>query len=179
MKSPVSSLPPMPNPLLVCLVLIVTLTGPANASPPTHHAQIQAVIETFRTAIIDKDRERFLALFVAGPITWQPVRGDDKLAELRRQEPNAAKVELTRERTPSSFIDGIVASRERLEETFGNARIDSDGDVAAVVFSYRFLRGGRETNRGLESWHLVRTELGWRIASVVWSSHLPPASEGT
>ena len=56
-------------------------------------------------------------------------------------------------------------------------RIDSDRDVASVVFDYRFLRSGRESNRGLEAWHLVRTELGWRIVSVVWSVNPPPEGE--
>ena len=56
-------------------------------------------------------------------------------------------------------------------------RIDRDRDVASVVFDYQFLRNGTESNRGLEGWHLVRMDSGWRIVSVVWSVNPPPQGE--
>lgn len=164
--------------LPVCLLLTLGFANHANASADVGHVPIHAVVESFRTAIIDKDRARFLSLFAPGPVTWQSVRGDAVLHQLRKQEPRAAKVEFSREKTPTSFIDGIVASPVRIEETFDNVRIDSDRDVASVAFDYRFLRNGLESNRGLETWHLVRSESGWRIVSVVWSVNPPPAGEG-
>jgi hypothetical protein len=174
----VTSLTIMPIHLLAgCLLLILALANHAYASSTADHVPVHAVVESFRTAILDKDRARFLSLFAPGPVTWQSVRGDAALHQLRKQQPQAAKVEFARDRTPASFIDGIVANPVRIKEMFGNVRIDSDHDVASVVFDDRFLRDGRESNRGLEIWHLVRTESGWRIVSVVWSVNPPPAGE--
>lgn len=161
----------------LCLLLTIGFATYANASAAADDAPIHAVVETFRTAIVDKDRARFLSVFAPGPVPWQSVRGDATLQELRKQQPQAAKVEFARDKTPVSFIDGIVANPIRMEEIFDNVRIDSDRDVASVVFDYRFLRNGRESNRGLEARHLVRTELGWRIVSVVWSVNPPPEGE--
>ncbi|KQY51061.1 hypothetical protein [Lysobacter sp. Root494] len=136
--------------------------------------QIEAVIESFRTAIIDKDKARFTALFLHENITWQSVVGEDNFMRLRDGKPEAVKAKVDLKRTPVTFIDGIVNSPDRSEEQFRNARIETDGDVASVFFDYSFLNNGRETNHGKEAWHLLRTEQGWKIASVVWSVNWTP-----
>jgi hypothetical protein len=117
--------------------------------------EIGVVIEAFRTAIIDKDKPKFLALF-----------------------PEAGKANYNPKYSHLGFIDGIVSEPERNEEVFDDIRIDTDGEIASVAFDYRFLQDGRETNRGREAWNLVRTDAGWKIVSVVWSMHWPiePAS---
>ena len=76
-------------------------------------------------------------------------------------------------RTPRTFIEGIVQSRHRHEETFRNVRIDHDRDVAAITFDFSYLVDGRSINEGKESWHLVRTGQGWRIVSVIYSNREP------
>jgi hypothetical protein len=40
--------------------------------------------------------------------------------------------------------------------------------------SYTFMEGSYRANWGKESWQLVRTENGWKIASVIWSQELNP-----
>lgn len=135
---------------------------------------IDCVIEAFRTAIIDKDKPRFLALFPgSGPVTWQSVIGDDHLRQLRLKEPGTGKADPDPDKTHLSFIDGIVGDKASKAETFDNIRIDTDGEIASVMFDYRFLSDGRETNRGQEAWHLVRTDAGWKIVSVIWSKRSP------
>jgi hypothetical protein len=141
-----------------------------NAAQP----QIEAVIESFRTAIIDKDKPRFTALFLHENATWQSVVGEDNFRQLREGKPDAVKAKVDPKRTPATFIDGIASSPDRSEEQFRNVRIETDGDVASVFFDYSFLNNGRETNHGKEAWHLLRTEQGWKIASVVWSVNWTP-----
>ena len=72
-------------------------------------------------------------------------------------------------------------SKEKIDEAISNLRIDSDGDVGQVWFDYNFVRGGYRENWGKESWQMVRTNDGWRIAGVVWSQELnpvpPPSAE--
>lgn len=135
--------------------------------------EIGAVIELFRTAIIDKDKARFMNLFPeGGTVAWQDVTGDANLHALRKARPQAKKVDVDPDgNNHVAFIDGIVAQGERTEETFDNISIDTDGDIASVTFDYRFLSDGRETNRGKEAWHLVRTDAGWKIVSVIWSTN--------
>lgn len=84
----------------------------AFAQPADSKAQIEQVVKTFRTAIINKDEEAFLKLFLKEDITWAGVTTD---------------------------------------------------------------------KWGKESWQMVRTADGWKIAAVVWSQELnptpPPAKE--
>lgn len=82
---------------------------------------------------------------------------------------------------PRQFISYIVKEQKRIDETITNVRIDSDGDVGQVWFDYSFVLGSYKENWGKESWQMVRTADGWKIAGVVWSQEMnptpPPASE--
>lgn len=148
------------------------LSFPALAPAASNAAavrDIEAVVEAFRTSIIDKDKARFVGLFLHDGITWQSVDGDDFVQRRRLKNPKARKVEVEAKYNPQSFIDGIVSDQARTEETFRNVKIETDGDVASVWFDYAFLQDGRETNRGKEAWQLVNTGEGWKIVAVVWS----------
>ena len=157
--------------LLCCLLPFAAC---ADATSPSEREgaakkQIEDVIDTFRTAIIDRDKERFTQLFLHDKPAWQSVMSDDGLQRIRQKNPQAMKVRVNPERTYLSFIDGIVAGPGRSEETFKNVRIDTDGDIASVYFDYSFNADGRRTNYGKEAWHLVNTDGGWKIVSVIWS----------
>ncbi|MGO4479254.1 hypothetical protein AB4Z32_23660 [Massilia sp. 2TAF26] len=76
--------------------------------------------------------------------------------------------------TPRAFIEMVAKAPMPAEETFSNVRIDTDGEVAQVWFDYSFLDGSYRRNWGKESWQLVRTEKGWKIAAVVWSQEINP-----
>lgn len=131
--------------------------------------EIEAVVEAFRTSILEKDKPRFVALFLHDAVTWQSVDSDAFLQRRRARNPQARKVEVDAKHGMRSFIDGIVSDEARTEETFRNVKIDTDGDIAAVQFDYAFLENGRETNHGREAWQLVNTGEGWKIVAVIWS----------
>jgi hypothetical protein len=40
-----------------------------------------------------------------------------------------------------------------------------------VYFDFIFLVDGKETNRGSETWVLVKSDGGWRIADITYSSN--------
>lgn len=138
--------------------------------------QIGRVVETFRSAIIEKDKEAFLKLFLKEDITWSGVTTDKSIDMLyaNRPKPDMRRPPKVFNSNPRAFIESIVSEKERSEETFANLRIDSDGEVAQVWFDYSFLFDGRKQNWGKESWQMVRTEAGWKIAAVVWSQELSP-----
>lgn len=166
--------------LLFALFLLLTpFAASAQTKADPDEAGIRQVIEAFRVSIIERDKERFLKLFLEGGVSWQSTLNPEALRRIREKNPNAIKLRVNPANNPTSFIDGIVADQASSEETFDNIRIDSDGDVAAVTFDYRFLSNGKETNYGKEAWQLLRAEGGWKIVSVVWSVNLPakPASQ--
>lgn len=127
---------------------------------------IGVVVEAFRTAIIAKDRERFLKLFYPGATSWIGVYGDASLQQGLKKHPERAKAYAG---SPAEFIEAVAGAAQRSEEEFSNVAISSDADVASVSFDYRFLKDGVATNHGRECWHLVRAADGWKINSVIYS----------
>lgn len=161
-----------PTPLLLACLLYLPTFGHAESGDAAAHRQIEAVIEAFRTSIIDKDKARFVKLFLYEDIPWQDVMSDTDLQRRREKQPDARKVTVSPRDRYLSFIDGIVADTAHTQEQFRNVRIDTDGDIASVFFDYSFHADQRETNHGKEAWHLVRTDDGWKIISVIYSMNL-------
>lgn len=166
------------KPLL--LLLACLLSFPAFGQDKVRNADtetVEAVVEAFRVAVIDKDKTRFLKLFMDGNTAWQSAVGDAnlrKLRKLRESKPQAVKVRIDPKDNHRSFIDSIVADKARQEEKFRNVRIETDGDIASVWFDYSYHDGDRETNHGKEAWQLLRTDDGWKIISVIWSVNWTP-----
>lgn len=162
---------------LLAACLAFAALSPAVASAQTAaYTQAQAkqdigkVIEEFRLAIITKDKPRFLKLFPeGGRVAWQDAIGDANLQALRKKKPDAKKVRIDPTDSHVAFIDNVVREKDDNEETFDDIRIDTDGDIASVMFDYKFLNNGKVGNQGREAWHLVRTDDGWKIVSVIWS----------
>ncbi len=165
------------RPVLV-LVTVLGLAGSATAdqhgnSSAADVAAIRAVAAAFRSAIQTKDEAAFRALFVAGPVVWQGV--DSQAISAIERSSGGSTPALAPADTPASFIRDIARHPGRTDESMANIRVASDGVIAAVSFDFVYSRDGRPLNRGLESWHLLNTTAGWRIASVVWSNHRPAA----
>ena len=102
------------------------------------------------------------------------VDDDIRVARIKEFAPEARRVVRWPENNYLAMIDGITkAGSEPTEEVFRDVVIDTDGEIASVNFDYSFLLDGKEAHRGREMWHLVRTEDGWKIISVIWSQQDP------
>ena len=157
--------------LSVALILLSTVfCANAARAGDSAEAQVREVIETFRTAIIAGDGEALRGLFLPEPQAWLSVLSDEEYADARAKDPKAARLQ------PGSyarFAESVAANPGREEEVFSNIDVRTDGAVAAVVFDFVYLSDGKASNRGQEAWHLVKTGDGWKIVSVVYSSHSP------
>jgi hypothetical protein len=65
----------------------------------------------------------------------------------------------------------VFGSDAKFEEKISDIRIQTDGDVGTVYYTYEFFRNEKLIRNGSKSWHLVRNFNGWRINSML-SSHL-------
>lgn len=157
--------------MLVLGLLLSFAPVAAGAPSQDSDADIMAVAAAFRQAIVDKDEAAFLGLFLdPSTATWVSVESDARLAAAEPTDrPNGDKVLAGPDRTPLTFIRGIVKSVGRHDETMENLRIATDGEIATVHFEFAYLFDDRAITTGEEAWLLVRTADGWRIVSVVWS----------
>lgn len=160
----------------LCLALFASAPQAAFAENPAESRQkIEAVIKAFDKAITDKDKEGFMRLFLRENITWASVSTDRTLAYYRaRLKDPTEQIPKVMGATPRMFIGRIAADPEPGTEIFENVRIDTDGDIAHVWFDYSFMAGDYRSNWGKEAWHMVRTESGWKIASVIYSTEKNP-----
>jgi ketosteroid isomerase-like protein len=160
----------------LCLVLFAGATQLAYAENPAESRQkIEAVIKAFDKAITDKDKEGFMRLFLRENITWASVSTDRTLATYRAELKNPTDhIPKVMGATPRMFIERLAGDPAPGSETFENVRIDTDGDIAQVWFDYSFMKGDYRSNWGKEAWHMVRTESGWKIASVIYSTEKNP-----
>lgn len=166
---------------LAILALLSLSVGPQPAlgaqNDPKDVAAIRDVVEAFRTSIIDKDRDSFVSLFYSDNperVTWQMVDDDARVARFKAFAPEASRVVWWPENNFLTMIDSTVkAESDRIEEVFRDVIIDTDGLIASVNFDYSLLENGKEAHWGREMWHLVNTDDGWKIISVVWSQRDP------
>ena len=166
--------------LLAAMLMLGGLTilpHEAAAQAADSKAQIERVVETFRTAIVNKDEEAFLKLFLKEDITWTGILADASIERLyaTRPQPQMKRPSKHFNSSPRKFFHAnVLQAKANVDETVSNLRIDSDGDVGQVWFDFTFVNGGYKENWGKESWQMVRTADGWKIAGVVWSQELNP-----
>ena len=151
--------------------------GATGAAPTESGSEatkaIASVIETFRTAIIAKDGAALMKLPATDTISFLQSTDDDTIARARRRSPAATRMFAS---SYPAFVRDITSGSARMEEKFANIVIHADGIVGTVWFDYTFEEGGKVTNFGHETWGMVRTDQGWKIGSIVYSSTDAPES---
>lgn len=148
-------------------------TTPAAAATSPAQQEIQHVVDAFQTAIVAKDGKTLGGLFLSQGGAWFTVLSDDSYARMKARFPKAPKY---KQGSYTEFVEMVATSKEAMQEKFSNVRIDTDGAVASVYFDFVFLLNGAENNRGSETWHLIKTDDGWKITSMTYSANLPPKS---
>jgi hypothetical protein len=128
--------------------------------------EIEQLVQQFQRNIIDKDAAALGALFLPENNSWLTVLDDEHLAAARSKRADVPRVRPSDYR---GFVKFIGESKLPVEEKFYKVQIHTNGYVAAVYFDFDFIEDGKVTNRGAESWHLVRTGQGWKISSMIFS----------
>src|ERR1017187_4719596 len=93
-----------------------------------------------------------------------------KRARQKAKNPAALKVRVG---SYADFAKQVSTAKVSFNPTHTNLQQNSDGTIASVYFDFVFLADGKETNRGSETWVLVKGSDGWRIAGMTYSSNPP------
>lgn len=159
--------------LLSSILLAMCLAGPTcaagEATVGAHDADVAAirqVVEQFKSAIIARDGKTLGSLFLQEDGNWLSVADAPTWAAVKARHPTARKVLPS---TWKKFADFVQTADKPVEERFYNVRVDTNGTVASVWFDFDFLIDGQVTNRGSESWQMVRADDGWKISSMLYS----------
>jgi hypothetical protein len=101
---------------------------------------------------------------------WLNVLSDEAFERQKAKNPAALKV---RAGSYEDFAKQVSTAKVSFNPTHTNMQQNSDGTIASVYFDFVFLADGKETNRGSETWVLVKGSDGWRIAGMTYSSNPP------
>ena len=149
--------------ILLAVVLAASLAAPARAADTD---AIRQVVQQFQSAIVARDGKTLGSLFVQDGGSWLSVLDDATYAAAKARNPAAKKLEPS---TWQKFADFVQHSAKPIEERFHDVRVETNGTVASVWFDFDFLVDGKVTNRGSETWQLVRTGDGWKIQAMLYS----------
>jgi ketosteroid isomerase-like protein len=152
--------------LFTVFALVVALPCPAADSPK---AEINKVIASFQSSLKQHDAKALEQLFLPDSDAWVTALGDDTLKAMRKKHPDAPHYKVGARK---SFLDFVGSTKSPVEEKFHDVRIDTDGSVASVYFTFEFLMDAKVQNHGAETWQLVKTDDGWKIAAMLYSTNL-------
>lgn len=161
----------LPLGLLLAATIGFPCMAPAATVTTSAQQEIQHVVDAFQKAIPARDGKTLGGLFLPQGGAWFTVLSDDSHAQIKARSPTAPKY---KQGSYTEFVQMVATGKEAMEEKFSNVRIDTDGAVASVYFDFVFLLNGAQNNRGSETWHLIKTEDGWKITSMTYSANLPP-----
>jgi hypothetical protein len=130
-------------------------------------AQIKRLMADYHQAVVSHDGARLSAMFIDTGSTWFNVMSDAAYANARAKNPATLKV---RHSSFQWFAKIVSSSHSALDPEHDNVRILTDGTIASVYFNFVFLVDGKQENRGSETWQLVNTSNGWKIAAITYSS---------
>ncbi len=143
---------------------------PVRAGTASDTVDVQHVIDAYHEAVLAHDGSRLANLFIPQGSMWLNVLSDEAYARAKAKSPDAVKVRVG---SYADFAKLVSTSKTSLNPTHTHLQQNSDGTIASVYFDFVFLVDGKETNRGSESWVLVKETDGWRIAAITYSSNPP------
>ena len=153
---------------LAFLFATLVLAATPCFAEDTPKAQIQQVVDRFQMAIKAHDGQALGTLFLPDSKAWIMAMGDSTYQKMRQKHPDATPF---KSGTWQEFVAYVGSTKDPIEERFHNVRIDTDGTVASVYFDFEFLTDGKVDNRGAETWQMLRTPDGWKIAAMLYSSN--------
>ena len=131
---------------------------------------VQHVIDAYHEAVLTHDGSRLARLFLPQGGMWLNVLSDDAYASAKAKSPDAVKIRIG---SYADFAKVVSNSKANFNPTHTHLQQNSDGTIASVYFDFVFLADGKATNRGSETWVLVKGTDGWRIAAITYSSNPP------
>jgi hypothetical protein len=135
-----------------------TVAPPALAQAAANDsARVLAVVEAALDAITRGDMIAFTDLMVDEATTFRVAAGRPGYGVRTRAE--------TRTRSQPQMVT---------ERGF-DATVHVSGPLAVVWLPYDLYRDGAWSHCGVDTFILVQTESGWKIASMAWSIEQPPA----
>lgn len=148
------------------LPLLLAFGLPASCSAPGAGSAQYAPSAADRAAIIDVVQRAFDAIKTNDQAAWAEVLTAEGTFTSVRGE--AGKRRISFQSFAEHAADTSTPPNDYLERWW-DAIIFVDGDLAIVWTPYDFLIDGKFSHSGIDAIALVRSDSGWKIASIAWN----------
>jgi len=133
-------------------------------------AAIKQVMQQYHEAVVTHNGTALSGLFLPEANIWLNILTDSAYDRAKAKTPTTQKVRVGNYR---DFAKIVSTTTKSLDPEHSNLAIHTDGTIAAVYFDFVFKTDGIANNTGSETWQLVKTVDGWRIAAICYSSNPP------
>ncbi len=161
---------------LIYIVFILAFSSHGHAIKVDDDKLILAVMENFKESIVTKDKGRFLNLFVEPTSTMFGVVSEKSMVarragveEINRKDNKNFVATRFWRSSPEIMINRIIKNNTNSYETFKNIKITTDGNIANVFADYEYFMDNKKQHWGTESWQMIQTLKGWKIAAISYS----------
>lgn len=111
-------------------------------------------MKQYHAAILAHDGTALSGLFLPDANLWLNVLTDSVYARAQAKSPTAQKVRIS---SYQDFAKLVSTIPKCFDPELSNVAIHTDGAIASVYFNFVFNVDGKATNRGSETWQLVKT----------------------
>jgi ketosteroid isomerase-like protein len=165
--------------IALCVLALLPIAAIAQTPTPSmahaettkdHHSEeaaIEQVMKQFHDAVVSHDGAALSGLFLPDANIWLNVLTDTAYDRAQAKAANTSKVCVSSYRDFAKFVS---TTTKALDPGHSNIVIHTAGTIAAVYFDFVFKIDGKDENRGSETWQLVKSVDGWRIAAISYSS---------
>lgn len=156
---------------LVALAAGALLLG----APDAARAQTLSEAAADTVAVIEAARSLLDAISARDTALARAVSTPDM--QMRSTAPAGAPTQDAPAMSLDEFLDILTRPGPAFVERMWDPQVRIRGRIADVWTPYDFWADGELSHCGVDAFQLVRTEDGWRVASVVWTIEQPPACE--
>lgn len=135
--------------------LIAVLLPICLAAPGPEEQAVLGVVQQFFDVLASRD-------VAAGRDLYLP---DSRFVVVSEKEGK----QVVTGRSFAEFLEGLAKGKEKLLERMWKPQVTIHGAIASVWTPYDLHRDGRFSHCGVDAFHLVKTESGWKIAGAMYT----------
>lgn len=147
--------------LLFVLTLLFVVSVPVLAQKADEKQQVLAVVDKMFAEMANHNPSAIAALYT---------KDSNLTAIIRRKDGKNAITAFTGE----TFSKNFAEKKNEIEELMYAPKVEVDGDLAMIWGRYVFFVDGKISHCGVNAFHLVKTDEGWKVANA--SSTIDPTN---
>jgi len=137
------------------LLLITLFASGACIAQKSEESAVIAVIQKLFDGIGSKDTIVIKSVFMED--------GQNRVVEEKEGTINISNF------STRDFIENISKANSDLEEKMGKPQVLIADNIATAWVPYEFHRDGSFHHCGIDAFHMIKTNRGWKVSSVVYS----------